>query len=81
MEVEQKQACTELLQIVIDGQASEEQHQELMDHLENCEACREEYLLSKTIKDKLKTGIKAAASPVGLANSIQNKILETASPK
>jgi anti-sigma factor (TIGR02949 family) len=81
MEVEQKQACTELLQLVIDGQATPEQHQELMQHLERCEDCREEYLLSKTIKDSLKNHIKSNNSPTGLAISIQNKISETASLK
>lgn len=78
MEVEQNQACTELLQLVIDGQATKEQHQELMHHLEECESCREEYLLSKTIKDSLRNNIKANQTPKGLVNSIQNKISETA---
>lgn len=81
MEVEQKQACTELLQLVIDGQATPEQHQTLMQHLEKCEDCREEYLISKTIKDSLKNHIKPNNSPTGLANSIQSKISETASLK
>jgi len=81
MEVEQNQVCTELLQLVIDGQATQEQHQELMQHLEKCESCREEYLLSKTIKDSLKSHVKVNSSPTGLANSIQSKISETASLK
>jgi anti-sigma factor (TIGR02949 family) len=81
MEVEQNQACTELLELVIDGQATQKQHQELMGHLEKCEECREEYLLSKSIKDSLKNHIKPNNSPTGLANSIQNKISETASLK
>ena len=78
MEVEQNQACTELLQLVIDGQATKEQHQDLMRHLEECECCREEYLLSKTIIDSLKSHMKVNGTPKGLANSIQNKISETA---
>lgn len=81
MEVEQERACTELLQLVIDGQASPEQHQELMKHLENCEGCREEYLLSKSITDSLKNHIKPSHSPSGLANSIQNKISDSLSVK
>jgi anti-sigma factor (TIGR02949 family) len=81
MEVEQKQACTELLQLVIDGQATPEQHQELEFHLERCEDCREEYLFSKSIKDSLRSHIKPNNSPTGLANIIQNKISETASLK
>ncbi|WKV13800.1 zf-HC2 domain-containing protein [Marivirga harenae] len=81
MEVEQNQACTELLQLVIDGQATAEQHQELMKHLERCEECREEYLLSKSITDSLKNHIKPNYSPNGLANTIQSKISETASLK
>ncbi|ADR21811.1 hypothetical protein MATR_05560 [Marivirga tractuosa] len=78
MEVEQNQACTELLQLVIDGQATKEQHQELMKHLEECESCREEYLLSKVIKESLKSHVKANGTPKDLVNSIQNKISDTA---
>jgi len=78
MEVEQNQVCTELLQVVIDGQSTEEQHQELMQHLEKCENCREEYLLSKTIKDSLKSHVKPNTTPSDLATAIQNKISETA---
>ena len=81
MEVEQNQACTELLSLVIDGQATEQQHQELMQHLEKCENCREEYLLSKTIIDTLKSHVKPNGTPRDLANSIQSKISETASLK
>lgn len=78
MEVEQNQSCTELLQLVIDGQATQEQHQQLMGHLESCEDCGREYLLSKSIVESLKGHLKANNTPVGLANSIQNKISETA---
>lgn len=81
MEVEQNQACTDLLQLVIDGQATEEQNQNLMKHLEECESCREEYLLSKTIVDSLKNHMKATGTPKDLINSIQNKISETAALK
>ncbi|WP_375579195.1 hypothetical protein ABWH96_19680 [Marivirga tractuosa] len=81
MEVEQNQACTELLELVIDGQATQEQHQKLMGHLEKCEYCREEYLLSKSIQESLKNHIKPNHTPSGLANSIQTKISETASLK
>ena len=81
MEVEQKQKCTELLQLVIDGQANEDQNKDLMSHLEECEHCREEYLLSKSIKESLKSNVKNTATPKGLANSIQSIISETVSPK
>ncbi|HET8859515.1 anti-sigma factor [Marivirga sp.] len=81
MEVEQNQACTELLQLVIDGQATQKQQQELKQHLEECENCREEYLLSKSITESIKNHIKPNQSPNGLANTIQSKILETASLK
>jgi predicted anti-sigma-YlaC factor YlaD len=81
MEVEQNQACSDLLQIVIDGQATDLQQQELMQHLEECESCREEYLLSKSIKDSLKIHLKPNYTPSGLANSIQSKISETVSIK
>jgi len=81
MEVEHKQACTELLELVIDGQATQEQYQELMGHLKRCEECREEYLLSKSIIDSLQSHVKPNHSPSGLAQAIQHKIAQTASPK
>jgi predicted anti-sigma-YlaC factor YlaD len=75
MEVDQKAKCTELLSLVIDGQATQEQRKDLDYHLQNCEECREEYLFSKKIKDSLKQKLQPLKSPSDLANSIQTEIL------
>lgn len=81
MEVEQQSSCTELLNLVIDGQANEAQQLELTQHLDLCEDCKKEYLLSRSIQHSLKSNIKFNSSPSDLIDNIQSKLLETASIK
>lgn len=78
MEVEKKQQCSELLQLVIDGQANEQQRHELDEHLPNCECCRNEFELSLSIKEGLKSRLKKPNLPSELATAIQSKVLELA---
>ncbi|MBK6267191.1 zf-HC2 domain-containing protein [Marivirga sp. S37H4] len=76
MEVEDKQKCFELLQLVIDGQATQQQTLELEQHLSDCENCRAEFELSQSIKEGLKSRLKRPSVPSELATSIQSKVLE-----
>lgn len=78
MEVEKKQQCSELLQLVIDGQATQQQKHELDQHLPKCECCRSEFELSLSIKEGLKSRLKKPNLPTELATSIQSKVLEIA---
>ena len=77
MEVEQQGSCTELLDLVIDGQANQTQELELTQHLALCEDCKKEYLISRSIQESLKNNVKFNATPTDLVDNIQSKLLET----
>ena len=71
--------CSELLNLVIDGQATEEQEVELMHHVSTCDKCRQEFELNKSITASLKTRLKKISVPKDLSASIESKITEIAS--
>ncbi len=77
MEVDDKNTCVELLQLVIDGQATEQQEAELEQHIVECKSCKSEFELSQTIKDNLKSRLKRPNIPSELATSIQSKVLQS----
>ncbi len=77
MEVDDKNKCVELLQLVIDGQATEQQEAELEQHIVACKSCKSEFELSQTIKDNLKSRLKRPNIPSELATSIQSKVLQS----
>ncbi len=78
MEVEEKNGCLKLLQIVIDGQADLEQTQALEKHLQTCDWCRKELALGMLIKQNLQKKLKRIHVPTDIATSIQSKVFETA---
>ena len=71
--------CSELLDLVIDGQATKEQEVELMQHVAECEQCKKEFELSTSITNSLKKRLKKIATPKELSSQIESKITELAS--
>lgn len=70
--------CMKLLQLMLDGEASEEEAKIFNDHIEKCMPCYEYYNLEKTIKEIIQTKIERKAVPGDLVDSIKSKIKETA---
>ncbi|MFQ3212556.1 MAG: putative anti-sigma-YlaC factor YlaD [Marivirga sp.] len=79
MTAEEKLNCSELLNLVVDGQATKEQEVALMQHVHNCKHCKEDFELNTTIKHSLKSRLKKIITPKGLSATIQSKIMEVAS--
>jgi anti-sigma factor (TIGR02949 family) len=79
MTAEENLNCSQLLNLVIDGQATTEQEIELMQHVQNCKHCKEEFELNTSIKHTLKSRLKRITTPEGLSASIHSKIIEVAS--
>lgn len=79
MIAEENLKCTELLNLVIDGQASKEQELELMQHVHNCPKCKNEFELNTSIKESLRERLKRINTPKELSSTIQSKITELAS--
>ena len=74
-----KQECLQLLQAILDGEASEQQKETFMkQHLEECMPCYQNYHLEVAIRDLLKKKCCNEA-PQDLVNSIKDKVIQNLS--
>ena len=67
--------CLELLNLVLDQEASPEQHDHFKKHLEHCLPCYEKYNIDVAIKKMIKEKCADRNVPVGLVESIRAKVL------
>lgn len=74
---EESEKCMEILQLLIDGEADNEQEAYFLKHIETCMPCYQYYNLEKAIKEILKTKIERKPVPQDLVNTIKLKIKET----
>ncbi|MDQ3393807.1 MAG: anti-sigma factor [Bacteroidota bacterium] len=70
--------CLKLLQLILDGEASEFETNYFHSHIEDCMSCYKHYDLEKTIRQVLKTKVEKRPVPVDLIQSIKLKIDQTA---
>jgi anti-sigma factor (TIGR02949 family) len=69
-----KPNCIEMLQSILDGDATHEQHQQFKQHMECCMPCYKKYNLEMTIKELLKTKCSGNGAPPELIDKIKNHI-------
>ena len=68
--------CMEMLQLIVDGEASHEQKEHfLMHHLEECMPCYKNYHLEVAIRQLLKIKCTGQA-PQDLVDSIKAKVIQ-----
>ncbi|MBT1705576.1 anti-sigma factor [Chryseosolibacter indicus] len=73
---ENKRECLEILQLILDGEASTEQKNHfLKEHLEECMPCYKNYHLEVAIRELLKTKCTNHA-PQDLVDDIRKKIIQ-----
>jgi anti-sigma factor (TIGR02949 family) len=72
----ERNKCLDILNVVLDGEATEEQKIYLNDHIDACLPCLNDYNLEKEIKDLLKTKCGKIDVPEGLAEAIKLKLAE-----
>lgn len=73
---ESQRECMEMLQMIIDGEATSEQKEHfLSNHLEQCMPCYKNYHLEVTIRQLLKTKCSNEA-PQELVDSIKAKVIQ-----
>jgi anti-sigma factor (TIGR02949 family) len=73
---ENKKDCLEMLQLIIDGEATHDQKDHfLKEHLEQCMPCYKSYNLEMAIRQLLKTKCNDHA-PQDLVDSIKKKVTE-----
>ncbi len=69
-----QQDCIDMLQLIIDGEATPEQHHEFVtNHMEHCMPCYKTYNLEIALKDLLKAKCTSKC-PESLVNEIKAKI-------
>jgi mycothiol system anti-sigma-R factor len=69
-----KPSCMEMLQAIIDGDASPEQHVQFKEHMDMCMPCYKKYNLEMTIKELLKSKCCGSGAPPELIDRIKNHI-------
>jgi anti-sigma factor (TIGR02949 family) len=71
-----KRECLEMLQMILDGEATSQQKDEfLKEHLEQCMPCYKNYHLEVAIRELLKTKCTSHA-PQELIDDIRNKVIQ-----
>jgi anti-sigma factor (TIGR02949 family) len=78
MKCDDNEKCLKLLQLVLDGQASESDTKEFMAHLDKCMACYNEFNLNKSIKEAVIQKVNKPSMPTELVDQINSKIAEVA---
>ena len=75
-ECENQRECMEMLQLIVDGEASSEQKEHfLKHHLEECMPCYQNYHLEVAIRQLLKNKCSGHA-PQELVDSIKAKVIQ-----
>jgi anti-sigma factor (TIGR02949 family) len=67
-------SCIELLQLVLDGDATPEQHAQFEAHIAQCMPCYQTYNLDITVRALLKTKCSGNGAPPELIEKIKSKI-------
>lgn len=66
--------CVKSLQLVVDGEATKEQEDYFMSHLDECLPCYNFYEVEKSVKKILQSKIEKKACPPHLADNIREKL-------
>jgi mycothiol system anti-sigma-R factor len=69
-----KPSCMEMLQLILDGEASNEQQDYFRSHMDLCGPCFKSYNLNMSIKELIKTRCCGDPVPQGLVEQIKMQI-------
>jgi mycothiol system anti-sigma-R factor len=67
-------SCMEMMQSVIDGEASEEQMIFFRQHMNECASCSGNYRVETTLQELVRSRCCGSHPPQGLAEKIKNEI-------
>ncbi len=76
---QQKPTCMEMLQTILDGQATEEQKQYFKAHMDHCMPCYKSYDLDMSLKQLVQSKCCGGAAPNDLIEKIKHQILQKSS--
>jgi mycothiol system anti-sigma-R factor len=69
-----KPSCMQMLQLILDGEASHEQEAYFKSHMDQCSPCFKSYSLDIQIKELLKTRCCGESAPTELIEQIKMQI-------
>jgi len=69
-----KPSCMQMLQLILDGEASHEQQEYFKSHMDQCSPCFKSYSLDIKIKELLKTRCRGESAPIELIEQIKMQI-------
>ncbi len=69
-----KLTCMEMLQIILDGDATPEQHAQFKAHMDACMPCFQSYNLDMKVRQLLKTKCTGNGAPPELIDKIKTQI-------
>ncbi|HRI78566.1 MAG TPA: mycothiol system anti-sigma-R factor [Cyclobacteriaceae bacterium] len=69
-----KPTCMEMLQLILDGEATTEQRSYFKEHMDHCMPCFKSYELDMAIKELLKNKCCGNGAPDDLISQIKNQI-------
>ena len=69
-----KPTCVEMLQLILDGQATSEQQNYFRQHMDKCLPCYKNYNMDMAIKEMLKTKCCGGDIPAELIEELKAKI-------
>lgn len=72
------QKCLEILYLMLDNEASQEEETYLHRHFDNCRVCFEHYEVEKQIRELLKTKLANQPVPADLAETIRIRVSQSA---
>lgn len=70
--------CLDNLQMIIDGEATEEEERFFKEHIDECEPCFKSYHLDKSVKLLLRSKISHRPIPADLIEKIKTKLSQKA---
>lgn len=70
--------CMEILNLMLDNEATRDQEIYLTSHIDSCMVCFEQYKIEKEIRALIKTKIINQPVPYDLATQIRSKIFKSA---
>jgi hypothetical protein len=71
---EHQAECMKMVQLIVDGQASEEQIHQFRLNMDNCLPCEKGYELEKCIKETLQLRLEKKCIPSNLIDCIKQKV-------
>ena len=73
-ECSEEQRCLDVLELILDDEASPEEEEIYFGHVQKCWPCFQNYNLEKAIRELIKTKIEKRAVPLDLEQRIRSEI-------